>query len=247
MTNSEQARRRRLVPAFVLHTRPYRNTSLILDVFTEAHGRAGIVARGARAGKRARSGLLQAFQPLLLSWSGRGELGTLTGVEAAGRALVPKGRRLYSGLYINELVVRFLHRDDPHPELFAHYREALRALAGDEDEEIAIRRFEVQLLQEMGYGLIVDHEARSGEAIEADRRYAYQLEAGPVYLRDGDAEADNVTVVSGATLLALRDGRLEGEQVRREARRLLRQLIAHHLGGRPVQSRLLFTAASYTE
>ena len=163
-------------------------------------------------------------------------------------ATLPKGRRLYSAFYVNELIMKFLHRDDPHPVLFSHYREILDLLAGSGDEESAIRRFEVQLLQEMGYGLIFDHEIATGDAISAEYQYAYHIEAGPLYLAEGNVTPDvDTTPVSGATLLALQAGSLEGEQVRREARRLLRQVIAHHLGGKPVESRLLFTAAGYNE
>jgi DNA repair protein RecO (recombination protein O) len=112
-----------LQPAYILHSRPYRDSSVILEVFTPEHGRISALARGARRKSRGGSAaaLLQLFTPLLLSFSGRGELKTLTAREAAGTAVSLRGDRLYSGLYVNELLVRLLHRYDPHPQLFVAY------------------------------------------------------------------------------------------------------------------------------
>lgn len=228
-----------LQPCYILHHRAYRDTSLLLEVFSRAHGRVGVVARGAR-GKRSRyTGLLQPFRPLLLSWSGKGELGTLTGAEPDGVPLDSQGPALISGFYLNELLMRLIGRGDPLDELYDHYALALHRLALGEGESV-LRRFEVELLQQLGYGLILDHDAATGEAIEVERRYRYSLEQGPLALDfEGGDEID--LIVHGRTLLGLESGELEGASVG-EAKRLMRAALAPHLGDRPLKSRELFLA-----
>ncbi len=225
-----------LEPAFVLHARPYRNTSLLLEAFTRSGGRVGLVARGARGGRRPRSALLQPFVPLLVSWSGRGELRTLGRVEAAGGPHGLPPAALASGLYLNELLVRLLHRDDPHPALFDAYAGALGRLAEDIPQEPILRRFECVLLAETGYALNLDHESGSGRPLDPDRRYCYDPERGPL---ERGGECDGVTV-HGRTLLALARGELEDPEVLAEAKRLMRHVIGRQLGGRPLHSRKLY-------
>ena len=142
----------KLQPAWVLHSRPYRDSSALLEILSAEYGRMGLIGRGTRRRSRggSESALLQPFAPLLLSFSGRGELRTLTGVEAAGAALTLRGERLFSGMYINELLVRLLHRDDPHPRLFALYGQALEALSEHDPVDGILRRFELVLLDELG-------------------------------------------------------------------------------------------------
>ncbi len=226
-----------LQSAYVLHRRPYRDTSLLLEIFSSEHGRLGLVARGARAPRSKTGNLLQPFVPLLLSWRGQGELPTLTGAEPAGAAPPLQGERLLSGIYLNELLMRLLHRNDAHPVLFATYLDTLRALAADDDIEVPLRRFERLLLQEIGYGLILDHDVASGEAIESDASYTYLPERGPVRHHGPDKEG---LLIHGRTLLALAQDRYPDRQTRQEAKRLIRAVLAVQLGERPLKSRELF-------
>lgn len=226
-----------LQSAYVLHRRPYRDTSLLLEIYSPDHGRLGLVARGARAPRSKTGNLLQPFLPLLLSWRGQGELPTLSGVESAGPAAVLQGDRLLSGIYLNELLMRLLHRNDPHPVLFAGYLDTLRALSEDADIEICLRRFECMLLQEIGYGLILDHDVASGEPIDAAASYTYLPDRGP--MRHEGPERDGL-LISGRSLQALAANHYPDQQTRQEAKRLLRAVLAVQLGDRPLKSRELF-------
>ena len=216
--------------------KPYRETSLLIEILSRNHGKVALVAKGAQRKRVKWAGLLQPFNLLSLSWTGRSDLQTLTGVEWLGPVLRLDATRLYCGLYLNELVSRFLHRHDPHPRLFSSYAESLQALAAAANIERTLRLFETTLLNEVGYGLQLEYEAEGGQNIEPDKRYAYLPEQGPV-----EAARSNDTV-SGATLIGLRQKNLEHDDVLSEAKRLLRQVIAHHLGGKPLQSRALFTS-----
>ncbi len=221
-----------LNPVYVLHRRAYGDSSLLVDLFSHPHGRLTVVARGGHKGRRA--GILQPFVPLLASWRGRGQLPTLNTVEAVSAGSPLTGRRLICGLYLNELLVRLLREQDPHPQLFALYSQAIVDLSSG-DEEAVLRGFELDLLQEIGFGLQLAHEAGGGEPVVAQRHYHYRLEEGPV-----PADADDLLQVSGQTLLSLAQrAPLDGES-RREARALLRYALAAHLGGRPLKSRELF-------
>ncbi|NIR62124.1 MAG: DNA repair protein RecO [Gammaproteobacteria bacterium] len=230
-----ESRRVALQPAYVLHQRPFRNTSLLLELLTPGHGRVGLVARGVRTQRSRLRPLLQAFRPLLVSWSGRGELGTLTGVEGAERAPSLQGRALLAGFYLNELLVRLLGRHDPHADLFTAYHDALQALAGSWGEA-ALRIFEKRLLQALGYGLVLEHEVERGRALEPEALYCYRLEHGPVPAKAGEAGL----TVHGATLLALARERLESARALREAKALTRAALGLYLGDRPLKSRDLF-------
>lgn len=227
-----------LQPAFILHSRPWRDTSALLDVLTAEHGRIGVVARGVRrAARRGSSGaLLQSFTPLLLSFTGRSELKTLTSVEAAGSASRLSGERLFSALYINELLVRLLHRNDPHPGLFLAYGQAVEALAGDLALDAVLRRFELALLDELGYSFDFATEGHSGQPVEPGERYYFEPGCGLVLWRGG---RDQPPLFSGGDLLAIARGEYDGG-ARLPARRLLREVLAAHLGGAPLRSRELF-------
>ncbi len=227
-----------LEAAYILHSRPYRDNSLLLDIFSHDHGRLGAVARGAKQPKSKFNGLLQPFGLLLLSWSGRGDLATLTDAEAQGPALNLKGPSLISGFYVNELLTRLLQRHDPHQALFDVYHETLCLLRQGHHEEVALRRFESYLLQETGYGLILDHDVETGEEIQSDARYCYYIERGPVKV-SGLSGSQSGIVVSGQTLFALRDETLEDAVNLKEAKQLMRAIIAHQLGDKPLRSREL--------
>lgn len=226
-----------LAAAFLLHQRPWRESSALLEVFTETHGRIGLVARGVRSARSRQRGDLQLFRPLCVSWQARGELGTLTGAEADGAALHLQGRALYCGFYLNELLMRLLARHDPHPELFGHYRRSLQRLAAGERLEQVLRGFELSLLEEAGYGLQLEADADSGEALCADTLYDYHLESGPVALAGGD---DSGFAFRGASLIAMARGELHDDAVLADARRLLRAALALYLGDKPLMSRELF-------
>ena len=227
-------------PGYVLHSRPWRETSLIVEGFAREHGRVGLVARGVRRARSRLRGALLPFHPLLLSWSGRGELPTLTGADTgSGPVRTLRGRALFSGFYLNELLLKLLPRNDPHPDLFDDYRRALAAL-GEEGRALdgVLRTFEKRLLDALGYGPTLDRAADTGAPVSPDRRYRYVPERGPVEA----ACAEDGPVVSGRTLLALAGGRLGGggDLERAEARRLMRAVLAPHLGPRPLGSRALF-------
>jgi len=227
-----------LVHGFVLHQRPYRETSALLEIFTPAHGRVGLVARGARAPRSRRRGELQAFRPLRLSWSERGELGTLTGVEADGMGPDLAGAAFYSAFYLNELLVRLLVRHDPHPSLFHRYEQALHELSSRPGSiELTLRLFEKHLLQETGYGLLLDTDCQSGEPVQPDRLYDYHLEAGPIEVAP-DAQG---FLFPGSSLLALAQERDIDLTVLRDAKRLMRAALNLYLGGKPLKSRELFS------
>lgn len=221
-----------LTPAWVLHHYPYRDSSLLLEVFSRDHGRIGLVARAARAAKGRWHNQLQMLQPLLLSWHMRGELGTLTGVDSRAMPAVFRGRQVLCACYLNELLLRLLRRHDPHPGLFDAYEQALAVLPGSEEQ--ALRCFEKHLLQELGYGLLLDQDADNGAPIDADALYEYQLERGPVRCRQ--AAGDGI-YLHGASLLALQQEQLEGQQVCREVKKLMRAALALYLGARPLKTR----------
>ncbi|MDX1608659.1 MAG: DNA repair protein RecO [Halofilum sp. (in: g-proteobacteria)] len=233
------AARGSLARGYVLHQRPYRNTSMLLEAFTADAGRVGLVARGARRqGSRTRA-LLEPFQPLLLSWSGRGELHTLTGVESAGWRAPPAGRALLAGFYCSELVLRLLGRDDPNPEAFAAYDAAVTGLAdAGAASEPLLRRFELGLLVALGYAPPLTVDTASGDPVQADVDYDYLPEQGPAAA--GAVRAEGIVRVPGAHLLALAEARLDDPAVLQSARRVLRAALQPHLGSRPLHSRELY-------
>ena len=221
-----------LEPAFILHHYPYRDSSLLLEVFTRGHGRLGLVARGARSARSRWRGQVQPFRPLLLSWRQRGELGTLTGLEVPALSGIPAGRRLLSVYYLNELILRLLARHDPHPEVFDAYAEAICDI--DTAEEPALRVFEKRLLQALGYGLQLEHEADSGLPVDQDAWYEYLPERGPV--RRAHTREQGI-FLRGSSLTALRRERLADPVCCREVKALMRAALSIYLGPRPLKSR----------
>jgi DNA repair protein RecO (recombination protein O) len=221
-----------LEPAWILHHYPYRDSSLLLEVFSREYGRIGLIARGARSAKGRWQNQLQMLRPLLLSWNMRGELGTLTGVDSRGAVAVFPGRQILCACYLNELLLRLLTRHDPHPELFAAYEDALLMLGTAEEQ--ALRLFEKRLLQGLGYGLLLDHEYDSGAAVVAARCYEYRMEQGPVRCQKAAA---NGIFLQGSSLLALYHDNLREPQACREVKRLMRAALALYLGARPLRTR----------
>lgn len=238
-----------LQPGFVLHHRPYRDSSLLVELFTPQYGRVGVIARGARQPKSRLHGVLQPFRPLMLSWSGGGELPGLSAGELDGVAPWLTGQALVGGFYLNELLMRLLHRFDPHPELYAVYSRTVHALgeigqrAGTEvmlDLERALRLFEKSLLEEIGYGLVLEHDAEDGRPIEAEEVYLYHLLQGPVRLSAGAGTRSQGLTLRGQSLLDLARGSLDDGDSLREVKRLTRAALAAQLGERPLASRRLF-------
>tara|TARA_R110002073_G_scaffold2998_12_gene20053 strand:+ start:4364 stop:5134 length:771 start_codon:yes stop_codon:yes gene_type:complete len=231
-----------LQPAYIMHSRPYRDTSALLDVFTAEYGRISLVARGARRQSRRGSSaaLLQPFIPLLLSFSGHSELKTLVALETPQRALSLRNERVFSGMYMNELLVRLLHRNDAHPALFSAYDQALQALSGDGRVDTVLRRFEYRLLEELGYNFDLTADGASGLPVEPTRVYGYEPGVGLVaMISTGDSPRN---VYSGSELLAMAAG--DFDTARAAAKRLLREALAEHLGAAPLRSRELFRAAT---
>jgi DNA repair protein RecO (recombination protein O) len=223
--------------AYVLHSRAYRNTSLIIDVLTREHGRLSLVAKGAKRGNAPLAGKLQPYQLLFLEWGGQNELQTLYKAEADNRAHPAlSGDALYHGFYLNELLLRLLHRHDAHPELFDDYAQCLQALVHSTQKDVPLRYFELQLLESLGYAVNLTLDIHSDEEINPAYVYHYLIEQGPV--RDQGQAAD-VLRVSGETLLALATHTLTQDSHRNEAKRLMRAILDHYLGDRPLKAREL--------
>ncbi len=220
-------------PAYLLHHRPFRDTSLLLDIFSRDHGRFALVARGARTQKSRLKPLLRPFMPLQLSWVLRSDLGTLTGAELDGRPLCLSGDGLMSGYYVNELLLHLLHRHDPQPEVFTAYSQTIQRLAATGDPAPALRVFEIELLKLLGYAATFAHEAETHDAVDPGANYEYRPEQGPVKVN----RAAGPMIFSGATLIAIGQHRFDDLDVLRSASRLLKNVIAHHLGGKQLKSR----------
>jgi DNA repair protein RecO (recombination protein O) len=222
---------------FVLHRYPYGETSVLLEAFTSSFGRVGLVARGVRKpGKGFAGAHLRPFQPLLLSWLGRGELGTLSRAEAPEAALALHGNAVWCAFYVNELVLRLLHRHEAHAELFTAYDKVLRTLADTQCQEATLRIFEKCLLASLGYGLALTHDARTGSPIRARTVYQYIPDEGPV---EDVSEKGGVTL-TGATIMALAKESFTDPEQLREAKVLLRTALAPLLGNKPLYTRSLF-------
>lgn len=227
-----------LQPAFILQQHKYRETSLIIDALTRDFGRVSLLAKGVRKAKSKTAGMLQPFIPLIISYVGKAELKTLSNVELSagfgqtrGINIISgdiKGLALYCGFYINELVVCFLHKYDPHPEVFDHYRECLSGLMGGASTEAALRQFELNLMECVGYGLQLRFDG-TGEPIEPLKRYDFNAGHGAVEAINGQ--------FSGQTLLALNARELADPQVLSEAKILMRMVIDVYLQGRQLKSR----------
>lgn len=228
-------------PGFILHTYPFKETSVVAEVFTRSHGRVALIARGARRPASALRGLMQPFTPLLLSWFGKSELKTLHAAEWQGGLMAPQGRALMCGFYLNELLLRLLARGDAHDVLFDRYIATLDQLAGEArntDYERILRRFEKNLLSEIGYGATFDVDVDSGTAVDANARYVFQPERGARRALD-DAGGQPGCMVSGQTLIDLATDRFERPATLTEAKSLMRALINHTLDGKPLYTRQL--------
>lgn len=228
-------------PAYVLHARAYRETSLLLECLTREHGRLGVVARGVRGERsRLRRAQLEPFQALAMDLLLRGEMATLTAVEMTAMPVRLTGDVGLAGLYLNELVVRLTGRQDPYPDLFDAYARTLGRLAAAEPLAWSLRRFERDLLEIIGYGLQLRHDSSSGEALDPQASYRYEVEQGAVRCADGSPAA-----LRGDDLLALAEDRMPAAAALKSLRDLMRQVIRFHLGGGELRAwRVLAMASS---
>jgi DNA repair protein RecO (recombination protein O) len=220
-------------PGFVLHSYPYKETSLIVDVFSRDHGRVALMAKGAKRPYSKLRGVLQTFQPLTLGWSGKSEVRTLIAAEWVGGMLPLERAALLCGFYLNELLVKLLARDDPHPVLFDCYVAALNQLAHDEPAPIVLRQFERALLKETGVAGDFTVCTVTGKKVEPEQLYVVDPERGPRPARN----ADTWPRISGKTLLDMEREDYSDSATQSQSKFLMRFLLAHHLGGAPLNTR----------
>jgi len=232
-----------LTPCFVLHSRSYLESSLILDIFSREYGRLHLIAKGAKREKSAFSELLQPYQRLLMAWRGKSELMTLIDVEADIEPYDLSAARTIAGFYLNELLVRLLHQHESHPELFNFYDKAIFDLSVAKNIDAVLRIFEKGLLQSLGYGLILDHDVDDGRAIKADKKYYYLIDSGP--MKNSPPTGDYIEI-AGNSLLALEKERLDNKSELEETKRLMRFILQSHLGTKPLASRALYKAYTQT-
>lgn len=220
-------------PAWLLHHRPFRDTSRILDIVTREHGRIALIARGSRSAKSRLRGILRPFLPLNISWFIRTDLGTLTGAEMGGQPVVLTGDALMSGYYISELLLKLMHRHDPNPEIFDIYAATIKGLAVRTEIEPVLRQFEMELLRLLGYALNLESDSESQAALQPDKHYEYRPEQGPIE----STSSEGPMVFTGDELGAICRQEFTSANTLRCASRLLRHVIAHHLDGKELKSR----------
>ncbi len=225
-------------PAFVLHTYPYLETSLLVETFTRNLGRVPLVAKGAKRPKSALRGLLIAFQPLQLTWTGKSELRTLHKAEWQGGQQPLRGMALICGFYLNELLIRLLHRDDPHEQLFDYYQETLSALNTQQDYTPILRHFERRMLIELGYALTLNEDVASGKPLSPDEEYYYEVERGPM-VANGNNHNNSCPQLRGKTLLDMDQNNYSDAVTRQQSKVLMRYILRHYLGEQPLYSRQL--------
>lgn len=225
-------RRVQLAPGYILHHYPYRDTSRILEVFTREHGRLSLFARGVRGPKAKLAPYVQPFRPLLLSWAGKGDAPTLTGAENASAVVPMPSACLMAGFYLNELLLKLLTRHDPHPTLFDSYHEALEAMKNAKPLERTLRIFEKRLLEELGYGLDLTVDCRTGESIDPQEYYQFRPAQG-LY----PCVADSPGALSGSSLMSLARESIQTPSELEDSRRLLQAALAHCLEGRELATR----------
>lgn len=235
-------------PAFVLHTYPYRETSLMAEIFSRDYGRLALVAKGARRPRAELRGLIRPFCPLLLSWSGGGEVKTLMKAEWQGGLPEASGDALMSAFYLNELLLASLPREDAQPALYGAYNLALCALAENPaatEQAKILRRFELALLKELGYAMPLTHEARVKDevqlrAVSAGKNYYYVFGTGALDANDYEADPySDAIAVSGETLIALAENVYPNAAVALDARRLMQAALAHFFDRREIHSRTI--------
>jgi len=221
-------------PVYVLHTYPFKETSLVVELFSKEYGRVATLAKGARRPRSAMRGQLQAFQMLSATWSGKNELKNLHGLEWADGLVLLQGEALMCGFYLNELLLRLLPREDAHEALFDYYQSTLKTIAKGQDLAMHLRCFELKLLQEMGYAVPL-LEDENGESVSAETTYRYEAEYGASAL----SKTKNGVQLSGKTLLDMANADYSNVQTQQQSKQLMRYLLAHYLGDKPLHTRQL--------
>lgn len=221
---------------FVLHRRPWRDTSLIVELLSARYGRIAGIARAARSAKSGFFGLTEPFRLLEASWTRRGEMVTVTGLDPVGKAQRLTGRAMWCGLYANELLMRLTPRDDPEPGLFDAYRALLSELIEPARQSNALRRFEMALLNALGVAPDLAVDSENGSAVEVDARYRIDPVAGPLPVHKGNLRGG----IRGSVLLALAGGEDIAAEDAADALRLMRELIEYQLDGRKLNTPAFF-------
>lgn len=222
---------------YIIHTRPYRETSQLINALGRETGRFSLVFRGARRGRQTPA---QSFRLMQLSWSGKTDLKTVRTMETVENRVL-SGRNLYVGLYLNELLMRVLREAQPVTSVFDRYHHLLQRLARqEEDLEPLLRSFEYSLLEQLGYGFSLDVDAATGEPVEAAKRYRFDPQQGLVSLAGERQASGDKNAYPGAYLLAMAAMDYSDERVKVAAKRLMREALDPHLGTRPLLSRELY-------
>ena len=220
---------------YVLHTYPFKETSLIIEIFSKVHGRISLVAKGARRPRSLVRGMLQSFQSLQATWSGQGEMKTLHSIEWCDELMQIEGDALICGFYINELLMRLLPKEDPHEVLFDFYHQTMKLLSKKDRLSVILRRFELRLLQELGYELPLIKD-ENGEPVSPTKTYYYEAGYGPT---DPTKTKEGVPVL-GKTLIDMAKDDYQDVKTEQQSKQLMRYLIGHYLGDKPLNSKQLF-------
>ena len=221
-------------PVYVLHTYPFKETSLVVELFSKEFGRIAAVAKGARRPHSAMRGMLQSFQMLSGAWSGKNELKTLHSLDWSAGLTLLKGEALMCGFYMNELLLRLLPREDAHEALFEYYTNTIQTLTNGADLATTLRRFELKLLQEMGYAVPLLQD-ENGLEILANNTYRYEAEYGACELK----ATKNGVQLSGKTLLDMAHDDYAESLTQSQSKQLMRYLLMHYLGDKPLHTRQL--------
>lgn len=227
-------------PAYILHRRAFGDTSQILELFSLNHGRISVVSKGSRGPKSKSKATLQSFVALLVSWSGKGEMPTLTSSEVlTNTPLKLHGNSLPSAFYINELLMKLLHKHDVHEDVFHLYQNVLVSLQNLDSLEKTLRIFEKNLLELLGFGLNLITDAETNEAVQSDQKYHYYLEHGPVLAKVSETDM-NTLLIRGASLLAFENESLDSMDALKEIKSIMRYVLSYYMEGKPIKSRELF-------
>lgn len=225
-------------PVYVLHTYPFKETSLVVELFSKEFGRIAAVAKGARRPRSAMRGMLQSFQPLSGAWSGKNELRTLHSLDWSAGLLLLQGEALMCGFYINELLLRLLPSEDAYEDLFDYYTQTLQTLMSAKDLANTLRKFELTMLQEMGYAVPLTHDENELE-IEAQRTYRYEADYGAKLSSSALTSNQQGVQLLGKTMLDMAQGDYTNTQTKLQSKQLMRYLLAHYLGDKPLHTRQL--------